>query len=88
MSSPLQFKVYSGTHMVGALRYAEDAAALASNTLSGKVMWKGRIVWREGREEFPAGESFDRTAGVINERVANIMWRAANRRLACLEAAS
>ena len=84
MSSPLEFKVYSATDMVGAVRYAEDAALIVGNTDGGTVKWQGRIVWREGREEWGAGESYDGTAEVIWSRVRTINQRHYARQLARL----
>ena len=69
MSSPLVWKVYSPTEQVGAVRYAEEAAALVSlYGDGGQVKVDGRIVWREGRESQTAGESFDFAAGVMHGR--------------------
>jgi len=67
MASPLIWKVYHGAELFGATRHAEDAAAMVA--LGGStVKHEGRVVWREGREQFSAGESYDRAAGVMHAR--------------------
>jgi len=71
MASPLVWKVYSasGEH-IASLRDAEDAAALVGLHDDGKVLVDGRIVWREGKEEDRAGNSYDFAAGVMYQRRA------------------
>lgn len=55
---------------VGRAIDAEDAACLASLRGDGAtVRYQRRIVWREGSEDQPAGESFDFAASVIHERI-------------------
>jgi hypothetical protein len=74
MSSPLVWKVYTSTReaaeMVGAVKYAEDAAALAAVTAEAFVKVDGRIVWREGSEGQSAGDSYDWAAEVMRSRRA------------------
>ena len=69
MSSPLVWKVYSGggVEMVGSLRYAEDAAALAAQTPDAIVKVDGRIVYRNGTDG-DAGDSYDEAAGLMRLR--------------------
>jgi len=68
MASPLVFKVYNDGEHIAALRFAEDAAVVVGNTGAGTVKVDGRIVWREGKEDFLAGDSFDRAADVMHSR--------------------
>lgn len=67
MSLPV--KVYSSSgKYVAALRFFEEAAMIAA--LGDRVVKvNGRIVWKEGREEFSAGDSFDRAASVMRNRM-------------------
>lgn len=70
MPSPLIFKVYLGGEYRGATKYAEDAAALAGGTGKGSIIkYGGRIVWREGKEEFSASESYDGVRMVMFRRI-------------------
>lgn len=64
----LIWKIYRGRELVAATHYAEDAAAVVSNTADGRVKADGRIVWREGHEEKSAGESYDWAANTMNNR--------------------
>lgn len=67
MAASPQFKVYRDGEYVAACKYAEDAAAVIAATGSGEVRHGHRVVvWREGREGFPAGDSFDRAAQVMH----------------------
>ena len=70
--SPL-FKVFRGAEYIGCCKYAEDAAALVAVGGTGDVRWNGHsksdIVWREGSEAFPAGNSYDGAADVMRERI-------------------
>jgi len=81
MSSPLVWKVHNGTEQIGSTRYAEDAAALVSLAGEGaRVLADGCIVWREGREAQPAGESYDYAADVMHQRRRAAAERALARR--------
>lgn len=66
------WKVYRDHEYRAAVKYPEDAAALVAALGDGTVLrhGHGRIVWREGSEEFPAGESYDRFADVVTARAA------------------
>lgn len=77
MASPLTWKVYnSAGEYMAATRYPEDAARLVGDgdTIKGP---NGRIVWREGKEDQPAGESVDHVAMVVQERLI-AMYREAH----------
>ena len=76
MTSP-RFKVYSGAGEYRAsCKSAEDAAVLVGigycaveGSDGGTVRLNhGRILWREGAEEFSAAESYDGAAIVIYQR--------------------
>ena len=68
MAATPKWKIYRDGEYVAACKYAEDAAALVA--MSGGVVKRGHslIVWREGHEEFEAGESYDRAAEIMNMR--------------------
>lgn len=71
MGKSPQWKVYSVVReYVAATRYPEDAAALASVNGRGTEVRYGHkmVVWREGSEDFSAGESYDRAAEVMVAR--------------------
>ena len=62
---------------VGCLKHAEDAACICASYGAGASIRYGHskkdTLWSEGAESFSAGESYDRAAKVINERVER-MW--------------
>ena len=65
-----KWKVYLGYECIALCRYPEDAAALvAAHRDGGSVYFGNLCVWREGKEEFRAGESYDRTADIMRQRV-------------------
>ena len=66
--SPLIWKVYRDGEMVASLRYAEEAAAVVALGGAAVIKVNGRIVWREGREAQPAGESYDYVAALCRAR--------------------
>lgn len=70
MAGSPKFKIHNPEgEYVGSAKYGEDAAAFVSHLGDGaKVKVNGRIVWREGAEEFLAGESFDDTAATMESR--------------------
>ena len=70
MASSPRWKIYRDGEYIGCAKYAEDAAVLVA--VSGGLVRDGhhRIVWREGKEEFPAGESYDRAGAVMRERIS------------------
>jgi len=69
-ASPL-WKVYRGGEYVASCRYPEDAAVLVAAAPSeAEIRYRHRlVVWRKGAEAFSAGESYDRAAQVMHERV-------------------
>lgn len=74
MSGSPKLKVYNQTgEYIGSLKYGEDAAALVAVYGDGATIRYGHsrahIVWNEGTESFPAGESYDGVAQLIQERI-------------------
>ena len=75
------YKVYARGKYVASCRYLEDAASLvALNGEGSEIRYRhdGPVLWREGREEFLAGESFDRVAQVAGERLREA-WAEGNK---------
>jgi hypothetical protein len=68
MAATPEWKVYRAGEYIAACKYAEDAAALVS--MAGGLVKHGHslIVWREGSEEFSAGESYDGAARIMERR--------------------
>lgn len=68
MAASPKWKVYRDGKYIGCVKHAEDAAALVS--LSGGMvkLGHGLVVWREGAEEFSAGESYDGAAQIMHDR--------------------
>jgi hypothetical protein len=68
MGAAPEWKVYRDKEYVAAFKYAEDAAMLVA--CAGGEIRHGHnlVVWREGAEEFPAGESYDRAARIMKHR--------------------
>src|SRR5262245_6449748 len=81
MADRPNWKCYQSGKYLAACKHAEDAAILvAAWGSSGEVRWSHRfIVWREGKEEFSAGESFDRAAEVMHERLKQLQAEAYQR---------
>ena len=83
MASSPQFKVYSphGQYLA-ACKYPEDAAAIIALHGDGaQIRWGHKfIVWDEGKETCPAGESFDLVSGTVWDRVNSRMSASALKR--------
>lgn len=72
MAGSPKLKLYNPQgEYVASFKHGEDAAALASIYGTGTTIRDGHtfVVWREGHEEFGAGESYDRVASVILGRL-------------------
>jgi hypothetical protein len=71
MAASPQFKVYSADgQYVASCKYAEDAGAVVANYMGGTVRFgHRRVVWREGREEDTAANSYDAVAQTIHARL-------------------
>ena len=70
MASADWFKVYNGKReYIAACKHGEDAATVVSNTNGGVIKYSGRIVWREGKEEYSAGFSFDGATQIMWDRI-------------------
>lgn len=57
---------------IGCLKHFEDAACIVASYGAGAEVRFGHTkrmtLWREGHEEFSAGESYDRAATVMRQR--------------------
>jgi hypothetical protein len=67
-------KIYSAQgDFLGSAVYAEDAAAMVAVQGAGATIRNGHakrnVVWHEGEEEQPAGESYDFVAQTIESRM-------------------
>jgi hypothetical protein len=74
---PAPLKIYSNKgDYLGCTVYAEDAAVLVASLGVGATIRNGHakkhIVWHEGEEEQPAGESFDFVAEVVYSRMDRV----------------
>lgn len=81
MASSPRFKVYRGKEYVAACHYVEDAAAIVALSPTGATIRSGHstsdILWTEGIETQPAGESVDTVANVVWARLKERIERAA-----------
>ena len=70
MAATPSWKVYRGKEYIGSTRYAEDAAKLVSGLLNATVRYGHTlVVWTEGHEKHLAGESYDKAARTMRERL-------------------
>jgi hypothetical protein len=81
MLSP-DLKIFNSSgEYIGCLKHFEDAACIvASYGIGAEVRFghtKKMTLWREGQEEFSAGESYDRAANIMRERNEVLWGRAA-----------
>ncbi len=61
-----KFVVWQGDELRGIINHAEDAAGFVAFLGDGAVVkYRGKVVWTEGQEKQPAGESYDFAAGVM-----------------------
>ena len=68
MAGAPRFKVFHFGNYVAACGSGEIAAAVASMTGEGVVKVEGRIVWREGKEDFSGGDSYDAAGDIMRAR--------------------
>lgn len=71
MAGSPKYKIYtSGKEYVASVKDLEDAAALAALRGDGTTVRLGHstVLWTEGQEEIPAGESYDRAAEIMQFR--------------------
>ena len=72
MSASPEFKVYSPTgEYVASCKHPEDAAAIISSYGRGATIRyrHRRLLWEEGKEIIPAGESYDRVNEIVTARL-------------------
>lgn len=73
MANSPRLKIYTAhNEYIGCCKYAEDAAVLVAAQEGGSVRYghkKSDTVWQEDKEDFPAGESYDRAATIMWKRV-------------------
>lgn len=69
MAGSPPWKVYRNREYVASCKCPEDAAVLVSVS-GGVVKWDhSAVVWTEGAEAFSAGESYDRAADLMRDRL-------------------
>ena len=71
MAASPEYKVYNTAgEYIAACKYGEDAAALVALQGDGaKIKWDHSVVlWTEGAEDQPAGESYDHVRETMHER--------------------
>lgn len=72
MAASPPYKVYNPQgDYIASCKHAEDAACLAGlNGNGSKIKYeRAFILWTEGSEEIPAGESYDRAAKIMHARL-------------------
>lgn len=72
MAGSPSWKVYTADkEYVASCKYPEHGAAIVTNLGDGSTIRYGHkhIVWTEGKEIIPAGESFDEVAKVCFSRI-------------------
>ena len=73
MAASPDFKVYFEKEYIAACKHVEDAAALVAFRGKGATIRHGHkvssIVWTEGSESQPAGESYDHVVEVVQQRI-------------------
>lgn len=73
MAGSPRFKVHNPSgEYVASCKHAEDAAMIVGNYGAGAFVkdkyTKGKV-WEEGKEEIPAGESYDRFREIVHARI-------------------
>lgn len=86
MSGSPSLKIFNPQgEYIGCVKHYEDAACLVASYGDGAEVRYGhnkrRLLWREGAEEFSAGESYDRAGAVMRKR-EEAMWAAGTAALA------
>lgn len=86
MASTPKFKAFDPEgEYVACFKHLEDAAAFVAFRGNGSCIREGHdkrfTLWTEGSEAFPAGESYDRAALVMHERL-EAFWQASRARSA------
>ena len=84
MSTP-ELKIFNPSgEYIGCMKHGEDAACVCALYGKGASIRYGHdkrhTVWNEGAEEFSAGESYDRVALLIADRIEAIWAKARGNR--------
>jgi hypothetical protein len=74
MAGSPELKIYNSQgEYIGCLKHYEDAACICASYGSGATVRYGHqkrnTIWKEGAEEFSAGESYDRSGDKMRRRV-------------------
>lgn len=82
MAKAPHLKIYNSVgDYIGCVKHYEDAACLIASYGAGAEVRLGHsrkhVLWREGDEGFPAGESYDGAGAIMRERENAIWSRAA-----------
>jgi hypothetical protein len=85
MAGTPELKIFNPSgEYIGCMKHGEDAACICASYGTGASIRYGHdkrsTVWNEGAEEFSAGESYDRVAKIIDERIAAIWSKAGGKR--------
>ena len=65
----LNWKCFDRGDLIASTHSPVTAAAVAGMTGDGVVKFNGRIVWREGKENLEAADSWDGAAEIMFKRV-------------------
>jgi hypothetical protein len=88
MSTPV-WKIYTASgEYIAACKHSEDAAAVVSLHGQGATVRHnhGHVVWREGAEEFSAGDSYDLASNLMLDRISVFHHRQAAARRSAQDA--
>ena len=70
MAASPDFKIYRYGTYVAACKHPEDAACLIGMSSASVVKYRHQqVIWREGQEDQPAGDSWDHAAAVMLSRI-------------------
>jgi hypothetical protein len=75
MAATHSYKVYTdGGMYIASCKYPTYAAMIVTGIAGGTIRYGHQhIVWREGHEAQPAGESYDFVESTVNDRVTQLV---------------